>query len=163
MSKVFFEVEIAGVTSGKIVFELFEDLAKKTTDFFKGLCTSEKLSYKGTKFHRIINLFLAQGGDLTSEKGTGVGKTSSEEKLPDDYLKRKHDAPYLLSMVNTGTNTNNTQFFITFVACPWFDGKNIVFGKVVEGKEIVDKIHQRAGTSNGKPNVEVKIIDCGLA
>lgn len=93
---------------------------------------------------------MAQGGDFTNHNGTG-GKSIYGEKFQDENFKIKHTEPYLLSMANAGPNTNGSQFFITFVPCPWLDGKHVVFGKVVEGKGSIDKIHKETATGNGKP------------
>ena len=160
MSKVFFDVEIGGKPAGKIVFELFDSVVPKTAANFKGLCTHEKgYGFKGSPFHRIITNFMAQGGDFTNRNGTG-GKSIYGEKFEDENFKIKHDVPYLLSMANAGKNTNGSQFFITFVPCPWLDGKHVVFGKVVEGKEVVDKLHSIA-SGQGQPKQPASITDCG--
>ena len=161
MSKVFFEVEINSKPAGKIVFELFDSVVPKTAENFRQLCTGEKgFGYKGSPFHRIINNFMAQGGDFTNQNGTG-GKSIYGNKFADENFKLKHSEPYLLSMANAGPNTNGSQFFITFVNCPWLDGKHVVFGKVVEGKEVVDALH-KIGSSDGKPKSKAGIINCGV-
>ena len=159
-SKVFFEITIGSQKTGKIVFELFDSVVPKTAQNFRALCTGEKgFGFKASGFHRIINNFMAQGGDFTNHNGTG-GKSIYGNKFEDENFKLKHDDPYLLSMANAGPNTNGSQFFITFVPCPWLDGKHVVFGKVVEGKEVVDKLHS-LGTGSGKPKQTAVISDCG--
>jgi peptidylprolyl isomerase len=102
---------------------------------------------------------MAQGGDFTNHNGTG-GKSIYGTKFDDENFKMKHTEPYLLSMANAGKNTNGSQFFITFVPCPWLDGKHTVFGKVVEGKNWVDELH-KLGSDSGKPKSKATIIECG--
>lgn len=103
---------------------------------------------------------MAQGGDFTNHNGTG-GKSIYGEKFADENFKLKHTEGYLLSMANAGKNTNGSQFFITFVPCDWLDGKHVVFGKVVSGKEVVDALH-KIGSGNGSPSKKAVISGCGV-
>ena len=166
-SKVYFDVEIDGESAGRIVFGLFGDTVPKTAENFRALCTSEKgtgqqgkpLHYKGSKFHRVIPSFMAQGGDFTH--GTGVGGESIYgAKFADENFKLKHEKPYLLSMANAGANTNGSQFFITFVKTPWLDGRHTVFGEVLEGKEIVNQM-EKVGSQSGATSKPIVIKDSG--
>lgn len=88
------------------------------------------------------------------------GESIYGAKFPDEYLKRKHDAPYLLSMANSGKNTNGSQFFITFGPATHLDGKHVVFGRVIEGHSIV-RLMESAETESDKPVKEIKVADCG--
>jgi peptidylprolyl isomerase len=167
--KVFFDVTIGGKPEGRIIFELYSDIVPKTAENFRALCTGEKgacktasgkkLHYKGSSFHRIIPQFMIQGGDFTKGNGTG-GESIYGAKFADEGFQEKHTIPGLLSMANAGPNTNGSQFFITTVACPWLDGKHVVFGKVVEGFEVVKKL-EAVGSKSGQTSKPAAIADSG--
>jgi peptidyl-prolyl cis-trans isomerase B (cyclophilin B) len=122
---------------GDIRLELYADKAPKTVANFEKLAGEG--FYDGLKFHRVVADFMIQGG---CPKGTGTGGpgyTFEDEFHPD----LKHDGPGVLSMANSGPNTNGSQFFITHVATPWLDGKHSVFGHVIEGtQKVVNAIRQ---------------------
>ena len=165
--RVFFDITLGGQPAGRIVFELFADVVPRTAENFRALCTGEKgvgrsgkpLHYKGSKFHRVITAFMCQGGDFTRGNGTG-GESIYGEKFADENFKLKHTTPGLLSMANAGPNTNGSQFFITTVVTSWLDNKHVVFGKVVEGMDVVKKM-EAVGSQSGSTKVDVVIADCG--
>lgn len=121
---------------GDIRLQLHEDEVPKTVGNFEKLAKDG--FYDGLRFHRVIPDFMIQTG---CPQGTGTGGPgyTFEDEFHDDL---KHDGPGVLSMANAGPNTNGSQFFITHVATPWLDGKHSVFGKVLEGQNVVDSIQQ---------------------
>lgn len=165
--KVFFDMTIDGEPAGRIVMELRSDVVPKTAENFRALCTGEKrvgisgkpLHYKGSVFHRVIPQFMCQGGDFTKGNGTG-GESIYGAKFRDENFELKHDQAFILSMANAGPNTNGSQFFITTVPTPWLDGKHVVFGKVIEGKDVIQKI-ESYGSQSGRTSRKIVIADCG--
>ncbi|RMZ89966.1 hypothetical protein DV736_g2797, partial [Chaetothyriales sp. CBS 134916] len=166
--RVFFDITIGDHKEGRIVFELFSDVVPKTAENFRALCTGEKgkgkqgkdLSFKGSIFHRVIKSFMIQGGDFTNFNGTG-GESIYGEKFDDENFALKHDRPFLLSMANSGPGTNGSQFFITTVPTHHLDGKHVVFGEVINGKNIVRKIENLPTQSDKPQGRDVVIADCG--
>ncbi|MBN8470083.1 peptidylprolyl isomerase [Corallococcus exiguus] len=166
-AQVFFDMSIGGQPAGRIVMELFSDDVPKTADNFRALCTGEKgvgrsgkpLHFKGTPFHRVIPNFMCQGGDITLGNGYG-GESIYGEKFADENFKHKHTGPGILSMANAGPNSNGSQFFLTTATTSWLDGKHVVFGKVVEGMDVVKKI-ESVGSQSGATSKPVKIEDSG--
>ena len=160
MSKVFFDVAANSSPLGRIVFKLADDVVPKTSENFRQLCTGQNgYGYKGSIFHRVIPQFMLQGGDFTNFNGTG-GRSIYGAKFDDENFALKHTKPGQLSMANAGANTNGSQFFITTVPCPWLDGKHVVFGEVVEGLDIVQKV-ESLGSATGKTKGKIEIVNSG--
>uniref|UniRef100_A0A673IV78 Peptidyl-prolyl cis-trans isomerase n=1 Tax=Sinocyclocheilus rhinocerous TaxID=307959 RepID=A0A673IV78_9TELE len=134
-AKVYFDIRIGDEDAGRIVIGLFGKTVPTTTENFLQLATGEKgFGYKGSKFHRVIKDFMIQGGDFTKEDGTGE----------------------LIKIINLvlniyGDHTNGSQFFITTVQTPWLDGKHVVFGKILEGMDVVRKIESTKTDGRDKP------------
>jgi len=155
---VYAEIE---TTKGKIVLQLAYERAPNTVKNFVGLAEGTKKSnkpagtpfYDGIVFHRVIKNFMVQTGDPT-----GTGRGGPGFQFADEFHKElRHDGPGILSMANAGPNTNGSQIFITHLATPWLDGKHSVFGKVVQGQDVVNTI------VGGDKIIHVKILRVGDA
>eukprot|EP00009_Paramoeba_aestuarina_P009127 CAMPEP_0201520966 /NCGR_PEP_ID=MMETSP0161_2-20130828/13556_1 /ASSEMBLY_ACC=CAM_ASM_000251 /TAXON_ID=180227 /ORGANISM="Neoparamoeba aestuarina, Strain SoJaBio B1-5/56/2" /LENGTH=174 /DNA_ID=CAMNT_0047919501 /DNA_START=28 /DNA_END=552 /DNA_ORIENTATION=+ len=168
--KVFFDITIADTPTGRLVFELYADAVPKTAENFRALCTGEKgvgsagkpLHFLNSIFHRIIPNFMCQGGDFTRHNGTG-GESIYGAKFADETFAGKagrHTGFGCLSMANAGPNTNGSQFFICTADTPWLDGKHVVFGKLLEGADVLKKMELQ-GTSSGATRQKVAISNCG--
>jgi len=165
--KVYFDLKVGEETdSRRVEFELFKDQVPKTAENFRAFCkgyttTDNKiLSYKSSKFHRIIKGFMMQGGDFENGNGTG-GYSIYGKKFDDENFVYPHSQEFLLSMANSGPNSNGSQFFITFKETPWLNGKHVVFGRVIKGQEHINEIENVPCGENDVPTNSVMIVDCG--
>lgn len=159
--KVAMDVTIGGEPAGTIEAELFADVVPKTAENFRVLCRGDegkKLRYAGSPFHRIIPGFMVQGGDITRGNGKG-GQSIYGRKFDDENFELKHREAGLLSMANSGPNSNSSQFFITVAPTPWLDGRHVVFGRVISGMDVV-KAMEEQGTRKGYPQTKVVMSDC---
>ena len=138
-------------SEGEIRIELFADKAPKTVGNFVDL--AKKGFYNGTIFHRVIPGFMVQGGD---PKGDGTGGPGYE--IPDEFHPElRHSGPGILSMANAGPNTGGSQFFITLAATPWLDRKHAIFGKVVAGQSVVEKIAGAPRDGRDRPKSPIRL------
>ena len=157
---------IFDTTHGEMVCKLEEEKTPETVANFIGLATGEKEYtdpktkqkstapfYDGTIFHRIIKNFMVQGGDRLGQGTGGPGYRFKDEFHPT----LKHTGPGILSMANSGPNTNGSQFFITLVPTAWLDGKHTVFGQIVKGQDVLTKLGNVPTASGDRPREEVGI------
>lgn len=159
-SVVFLDISINNNYIGRIEIELYSNITPNTCENFRSLCVGNKgISYKGCNFHRVIPNFMLQTGDITNFNGTG-GISIYGRSFNDENFILKHTGPGILSMANSGPNTNSSQFFITTVATPWLDGGHVVFGKVINGMNIV-RIIESHGSQSGQTNASIIISNCG--
>ena len=158
-----------GKSIGSIVLGLFGHVAPKAVENFLSLCkcdrgkgklTGKDLCYKGSKIHRVVTNFMIQGGDFTHGNGTG-GESIFGGYFEDESFDVKHNRQYMLAMANSGKkNTNRSQWYINTVKAQWLDGKDVVFGMVLEGKQVISEI-EKSGTHGGVPRSTIIISDSG--
>ena len=165
---VFFDISISNTPMGRLKMELFADVVPKTAENFRQLCTGEfqrngfPVGYKGCPFHRVIKGFMLQGGDMVHQDGTG--RTSIYgDSFADENFAVQHTGPGLLSMANSGPNTNGCQFFLTCAKCDWLDGKHVVFGRVLDEESLflLRKMENMSVGANNKPKLDVVVEQCG--
>ena len=158
---VYFDVAIGGKEIGRIEMELKIDVVPKTAENFRALCTGEKgYGFKKSPFHRVIPNFMCQGGDITMGNGMG-GKSIYGGKFEDENFTLTHAGPGILSMANSGPNTNGSQFFLCTTTTSHLDGKHCVFGQVVKGYGVVKAI-ERVGSMTGGTRQGVLVSECGV-
>ncbi|KAJ1956646.1 hypothetical protein IWQ62_005254 [Dispira parvispora] len=153
-----FDIEQDGKLLGTVQIGLFGKTTPKTVQNFVELSKNKgpKEGYTGSIFHRVIPGFMIQGGDFTNGDGTG-GKSIFGETFKDENFKVKHSSEGFLSMANRGKDTNGSQFFITVAATPWLDGRHVVFGKVLNGMDIVMGISTTEKSPTDRPKKDVII------
>ena len=154
---------------GRIVFGLYGNNTPKTVENFVALSTGDHgigpftrkpLYYKHSKLHRIIPDFMAQGGDFQFNSGRG-GESIYGRHFADENFDIKFERAYQLAMANSGVDTNGSQFFITFKKTDWLNDHHVVFGEVLGGKDVVDRL-QHYGTHSGGTKARIEIHDCGI-
>eukprot|EP00420_Gonyaulax_spinifera_P039408 CAMPEP_0197887176 /NCGR_PEP_ID=MMETSP1439-20131203/19285_1 /TAXON_ID=66791 /ORGANISM="Gonyaulax spinifera, Strain CCMP409" /LENGTH=234 /DNA_ID=CAMNT_0043507003 /DNA_START=94 /DNA_END=798 /DNA_ORIENTATION=+ len=168
---VYLEVEISSVNIGRMIFKLYNGICPKTAENFRCLCNAERgtglvtkmpLHYQGAKFHRVIPGFMAQGGDFELGDGRG-GESVYGGKFNDEAggLALRHAKRGLLSMANSGRDTNGSQFFILFKPAHHLNGKHCVFGEMVEGHATLDAIEGVKTQSDDRPIAPIVVARCG--
>ena len=159
VSTPYFDISIDGEPVGRIVMQLFDETVPKTAKNFRYL--SYKGLYNNTIFHRSIKDFMIQGGDFTNNDGSG-GYSIYGETFNDENFEHTHNQPGLLSMANSGPDSNGSQFFILTNKASWLDKKHVVFGIVLSGFDVVKKIEEIETDKDDNPMKECKITKCGV-
>jgi len=151
------KIVVLETNQGVIEIKLMPDVAPKACENFIGLV--EKGYYEGVIFHRVIKNFMVQGGDPTGTGGSSLWGTPFKDEVSSSV---KFDKPGILAMANSGPNTNGSQFFITTAAAPWLNMRHTIFGEVILGYDVVEKIEDTAVGAGDKPIEEQKIIKAYL-
>ncbi|KAI0759143.1 Der f Mal f 6 allergen [Trametes elegans] len=159
---VYFELEVDGAPIGRIVFRLYDADCPITARNFRELATGQNgFGYARSYIHRVVPHFMIQGGDIVDGNGT-TGRSIYGPTFPDENFRFRHDRPGLLSMANRGPHTNSSQFFITTVPTPWCDHRNVVFGEVLKGMDVVRKVETYASDHIlYKPSADVLVARSG--
>ncbi|KAK9888459.1 hypothetical protein WA026_000708 [Henosepilachna vigintioctopunctata] len=149
---IFFDITHNNNSIGRITIGLFGEVAPRTVENFKTIALDgiDGKSYEGSIFHRVIERFMIQGGDIVSGNGSGSISIYGETFQDENFI-IKHSGAGLVSMANAGPDSNGCQFFITTMATPWLDGKHVVFGKVVKGQDVVHIIEHVKKDVNDRP------------
>ncbi|CAO1603576.1 hypothetical protein XANCAGTX0491_007159 [Xanthoria calcicola] len=163
--RVFIEAQSGSDFLGRITIELFSDKTPKTAENFRAICTpptsAQPLTYKGARFHRIIDEFMIQGGDITAGNGTG-GMSIYGPVVEDENIGwREIDAIGLVCMANRGKGTNSSQFFITLAPCQHLNAKHTVFGRVIKGMDVCERMAKAPVDSDDRPLSEIVVSHCG--
>lgn len=156
---VYFNIQVNGEEKGTVEFKLYDEVVPKTAINFRTLASEGK--YNNCKFHRVIKDFMIQGGDFTNNNGTG-GISIYGDNFEDENFELTHDKPGLLSMANSGPNTNGSQFFITTKETPHLDGKHVVFGEVTKNMELIRELEDQETNENDEPLQECIISQAGI-
>lgn len=164
---VFLDISFGTESMGRVKLELYASDLPRTCENFRQFCTGEHRingmpqGYKGSQFHRIIRGFMIQGGDFLKGNGTGSTCIYGSTTFADEGFLYKNEK-YTLSMANSGPNSNGSQFFINCDRNESLDGKHVVFGRVVEGFDIIKKIELAPTDNNDRPAPhKVTIENCG--
>ncbi|GAB7339932.1 hypothetical protein MBLNU457_6453t1 [Dothideomycetes sp. NU457] len=162
-SRCFLDVTIGSEPAGRLVIELFNDKTPKTCENFRMLCTGDQapLTYRLCPFHRVIDEFMVQTGDITKGDGTGGDSIYGGEFEDENLGWREIDAPGLVCMANRGKGTNSSQFFITLEPCTHLNGKHTIFGHLVSGQDVLERIAKVDVDKNDRPRDSVLIARCG--
>lgn len=166
--KAYLTIKAGSKSLGRLDLDLYDETVPRTVQNFSHFL-KERTAGKGylnSSFHRIISGFMAQGGDFLHSDGTGCTSIYGKN-FADENFHHRHDRPGMLSMANSGKDTNGCQFFITFRPTPHLDGKHVVFGHVdlsqSESESVLEALESMQTGSNDRPTAPITIVDCGVA
>ncbi|CUG86342.1 cyclophilin type peptidyl-prolyl cis-trans isomerase, putative [Bodo saltans] len=166
---VFMDVTLEGDVVGRVSMELFHDSLPQTAENFRSLCTGERnfsegapLTYKGVPFHRVVSNFVVQGGDIVHRDGRG-NQSIFGYKFPNESINGKAGKHLLgtIAMASHGPNGNGSQFFFNLRRSEHLDEKLVVFGQVLDGWDVVERVARHCGTRSGTPVSRAWVSDCG--